>query len=108
MTGRAHAPAVAPPLAVGDRLTYTAPDGRIAHYRVIAVNEPQDWALAVLSLDQLHELRESKDPYARHPFARLKADEPGWGDVTATPESLASSYGWARDNRPAGVQAGRP
>jgi hypothetical protein len=71
MTIRAQAPAV----AVGDRFSYTTPDGRTAHYRV------------------------ELDVVAAHGpgFVRLVADEPEWGDVTIRPEGLASSYGWTRE-----------
>lgn len=74
MTIKAQIPTV---VAVGNRFTYTAPSGLVAHYEVRKTD--------VISRN------------GTPGCVRLAPLEPGWGVVTIRPEGLASSYGWARD-----------
>jgi hypothetical protein len=65
-----------PPLtasvAVGDRYLYTTPDKRVIHYRVTKIRHDGTWVTLV-------------------------PEEPRWGVVGMAPASLATSYGWARE-----------
>jgi len=87
MTIKAQVPADST-VAVGDRFTYTAADGRVAHYQVTATDVVAPW-------------------YRMTGSVVLVADEPGWGTVTMAPASLASSMGWAREQAAAGEGVAR-